>query len=131
MSLPGLPPLLKRTLLQPIGRDLATLAKEDEIIGTIPVLDDLQAVLDLATQGLPVKVLTEKNRLHSLAQLDDGAVGGVLELTMRKALEDGLRICSPQSEGGGVLDHLVVLSADQVPADRPRQDRLEVWIGVG
>jgi hypothetical protein len=26
--------------LQPIGCDLAALAKEDEIIGTIPVLDD-------------------------------------------------------------------------------------------
>lgn len=28
-------------ILQPVGRDLATFAKEDEIIGTIPVLDDL------------------------------------------------------------------------------------------
>ncbi len=58
-------------VLQPIGRDLAALAKEDEIIGTIPVLDDLQAVVDLATQGLPVQVLTEKNSLDGLAQLDE------------------------------------------------------------
>ena len=58
-------------VLQPIGRDLAALAKEDETIGAIPVLDDLQAVVDLATQGLPVQVLTEKNSLDGLAQLDE------------------------------------------------------------
>jgi hypothetical protein len=52
--------------LQPTGCDLAALAKEDEIIGTIPVLDDLQAVVDLATQGFPVKVLRRKTVLTAL-----------------------------------------------------------------
>jgi len=53
----------------------------------------------------------------------------VLRPATRKAPQHLLRFGGPQAQGGGVLDELVVLLGDQIPADRPRQDRREPLVG--
>ena len=44
---------------------------------------------------------------------------------------DGLRLRRAQPERGDVLDHLVILLADQLPVDRAREDGGEVGIRAG
>ena len=87
--------------------------------------------MNFSPQRFLMQILAQEDRLRRSAQLEDGLVGGVLEWTPRKALKNGSRIGRPQSEGRGVFDQLVVLLADQVPADRPREDCLEVRMGYG
>jgi hypothetical protein len=81
--------------------------------------------VDLAPQRLEVQVPAEEDRFERLAQLGECLVGRVLGRRAREAAQDRLGVGGPEAQGGGVLDQLVVLAADQPPVDRPRQDRLE------
>jgi hypothetical protein len=55
----------------------------------------------------------------------------VLQIRAGEAAQDIRRCGSAEPERRRVLDHLVVLPADQVPVDRPRQHRPQARIGVG
>ena len=48
-----------------------------------------------------------------------------------EALEYRFGFGRTQSQGGRILDHLIVLLAYQLPVDRPPQHRLQVGIRVG
>ena len=55
----------------------------------------------------------------------------MLELAAGKAFEDRLGIRCAQTQGRGILDHLIVLLADETPPNRPFQDGLQMRIGIG
>src|SRR5450631_2541128 len=42
--------------------------------------------------------------------------------------EDGLGLRGPEAQRRGILDHLIVLLADDIPVDRPGHHRLKVFI---
>jgi hypothetical protein len=65
-------------LVATVGTDLAALAVQDEAVGAIPVLDNIESVVDLATKCLEVQVPTQKDRLDGFAQLAERLVGRVL-----------------------------------------------------
>lgn len=48
-----------------------------------------------------------------------------------EAAQDLLGLGGAQLQRGGELDHLVVLLGDQLPPDRPRQNRVELGQRVG
>jgi len=52
-----------------VRADLAAFAIQDEAVGAVPVLDHVQPVMDLASQGLHVEVPTQKDRFDGLAEL--------------------------------------------------------------
>ena len=49
---------------------------------------------------------------------------------LREPTQEGFCLRDPQPKSRGVLNDLVVLSPDEVPADRPREDRLKERIGL-
>ena len=59
-------------ILAPVAREFAALGKEDEIIGAIPLLDDVQAFVNFPAQRLRLQVTAEKDRLDRLAEFDEG-----------------------------------------------------------
>jgi hypothetical protein len=63
-------------IIEAIGRDLATLAVIDEAVGAVPVLDDLQALMDLAADRLIAQVAAKEDRLDRLAEFGERRVGG-------------------------------------------------------
>jgi hypothetical protein len=87
----------------------AVLAVVEHGVRTVPVLHDLEAAVDLATQAGAGEVVAGKDRTNRVPQFFEGLVGGVLGAAAGEA-----------PERGGVLD-LVVLLLDQLPADRPCQ----------
>jgi hypothetical protein len=57
----------------------ATLAPHrDDAVGAVPVLDDLQAVVDLAAQLGACEVVADERAPYGSAELFEGLVGGVL-----------------------------------------------------
>ena len=50
-------------LVEPFGCELSTLAVEDELVGAIPVLDDVQPLVDLAPQRLGGEIAAQEDRL--------------------------------------------------------------------
>jgi hypothetical protein len=69
-------------ILDPVGGELAAAAVEDEAVGAVPVLDDVEALVDLAAKGQAVQVATKKGGAQRLAELDEGPVGRVLEVVI-------------------------------------------------
>ena len=62
------------------------------------------------------------------AEFLDRLVGGVLGAAAAESGQDLLGFGGAQLQRPGVLDHLVVLLADEVPADGPRQDRFQARV---
>src|SRR5674476_288822 len=61
---------------------------EQRAVGRIPVLHDLQPVVDLAAQRFRAQVTGDEDRLHGPAQLDERGVGGVLRARAGEAAQD-------------------------------------------
>jgi hypothetical protein len=57
---------------------LAAFAEVDEIIGAVPVLDDIQPLVDLPRQFHRVQISTQKSRFDRLAQLLEHPLDGML-----------------------------------------------------
>lgn len=53
--------------------------KEDEVVGTVLLLDHVQPFIDLAAQRLAVEILTEEDRLDCLAEVSERLAGWVLD----------------------------------------------------
>ena len=77
-------------VLQAVARNLAALAEEDEPVGAVPVLDDIQTFMDLPAQRLGVQVAAEKDRLDRLAQFGERSIGRMLQITAGEAPENRL-----------------------------------------
>src|SRR5579885_3493185 len=54
----------------------------------------------------------------------------MLQTRLRKAAQDRLGLCRPQPQRSRILDHLVVLLGDEVPVDGPRENKLEIGVGL-
>ena len=61
-------------VLLAVARHLAALAEEDEAVGAVPVLDDIQAFLDFPAQLDKLQITAEEDRLNRLAQFRQGFV---------------------------------------------------------
>jgi hypothetical protein len=106
-------------LVEAVGRDLPALAVEDELVGAVPVLDDVQPLVDLAPPCLGGEIPAQEDGLDRLPELGQRLVGGVLRGRAGEASEDRLGLSGPQAWRSSVLDELVVLLPDQLPVDRP------------
>src|SRR5689334_3390686 len=54
----------------------------------------------------------------------------MLRPIVRKAAENGFCLCSAQSHGRGIFDHLVILLLNELPVDRARQYPSHIGIGI-
>ena len=77
-----------------------------------------------------MEIARQKRRLDRFPQFDERAVGGMLHIGAGKATQDGLRLSGAHAQGRGVLDHIVILLADQRPVDGLRQNRLQVGVSI-
>src|SRR5512135_381589 len=118
-------------VLTAVAGQLAAAGEEHEVVGAVPLLDDVQPFLDLPTQFLAVKVAAQEDGLDRLAEFRERLVRRVLHVVPREPPQDRLRLGRAQADRGRVLDHPVVLLADQLPVDRLREDRPEVRVGIG
>ena len=64
------------------------------------------------------------------SQFDECSVGGMLHVGAGKATQDGLRLSGAQAKSRGVLDHIIVLMANQRPVDGLCQNWLEVGVSI-
>ena len=99
----------------------AVLAVVEHGVRAVPVLHDLEAAVDLPAQVGAGEVVAGEDGAHGAAEFFEGLVGGVLGAAAGEAPQHLLGLRGAQPQGGGVLDHLVVLLRDQLPADRPGQ----------
>ena len=97
--------------------------------GAVPVLDNLEAVVDLASEVGVGEVVADERGADGAAELFERLVGGVLGAAAGEAPQHLLGFGGPEAQGGGVLDELVVLPGDELPSDRARRDLLEAWVG--
>jgi len=95
----------------------------DDAVGPVPRLDDVEALVDLALQAAVAQVAGHEDGALGAADLDHGLVGGVDGVGAGEPAQDGLGGGGAGPDRGGVLDHLVVLLGDDVPADRAGQRR--------
>ena len=110
------------------GQDpLAAIA--EKVIGLIPPFDHVQACLHLVAQLDGRQILTEVDRLRDFAQLGQGLIGGMRHVIGVEALEDRLGRGCARLEGHRMLDHLIVLLGNEVPANRAAQDTRQVGEG--
>ena len=58
-----------------IADHFAATGEEDKIVGAIPLLDDVEALIDLAAQVFAVKVPAEEDGFDRLAEFGEGLVG--------------------------------------------------------
>src|ERR1035437_1004736 len=92
----------------------------DLVVGGVPVLDDLQAGVDLAAQLRVGEVVAGEDGPDGPAEFLQGEVDRVLgAAAFREAAQYLVGLGGPQPQRGGVLDHLVVVAGDQVPVDGP------------
>ncbi len=105
--------------------------EEDKIIGTIPLLDNIQPVIDFTAQFLAVQIAAQEDRLDRLPKLGERPVGWMLDVAPGEAAKNGVRFSGPEADGSDIFDHLVILLADDFLVDRLGQHRLQVSIGVG
>jgi len=56
-------------VLAPVAGHLAAAGEEDEVIGAVPLLDDVQPIVDLAPERLVGEVAGQESCLHSLSKL--------------------------------------------------------------
>src|SRR5206468_12552484 len=103
----------------------------DEAVRPIPALDNVQRFVDLLPKRLRGQVAAEEHGLLHLSELQERLVRRVLEVVAREAAKNRFRLGGPKAQCRGVLHHLVVLPRNEVPADGPRENRLEVWIVSG
>jgi hypothetical protein len=71
-----------------------------------------------------VEVVGEEDGLGGAAEFQQRGVGRVLRDGAGEAAQDGFGFDGVEAQGGGVLDHLVVLLGDELPADRAGERRL-------
>ena len=64
----------------PICGDISAVAKEDEIIGAVPILHDIEAFVNLAAEFAEPEIAAEKDGPTRFAQFQQGGVGGVLHI---------------------------------------------------
>jgi hypothetical protein len=72
----------------PIRGDIPAFAKEDEIIGAIPIFHDIEAFVNLAAEFAEPEIAAEKDGPARFAQFQKGSVGGVLDIVPRKATQN-------------------------------------------
>ncbi len=112
----------------------AVLAVVQDGVRRVPVFYDLQSAVDLAAKAGAGEVVAGEDGAHGAAEFFERLVGGVFGAAAGEAPQYLLRLRCPETQRGGVLDHLVVLLLDQLPADRPRQrsaERRPARRGVG
>lgn len=112
------------------SEQVAVVAVADDVVAGVPVLHDLQPAVHLAAQRGIGEMVAGEDRAHGPAELLERLVGGVLGPTAGEPAQDLLGLGSPEPQGGGVADHLVVLLGNQLPADGAGQGVAEVGVGA-
>lgn len=63
-------------------------SKEDEIIGAVPILHDIETFVNLAAEFAEPEIAAEKDGPARFAQFQKGGIGGVLDIVPRKATQN-------------------------------------------
>src|SRR5919202_4603748 len=71
-------------VLKPVRDHLAALAEEDEPVGAVPVLHDVEAFVALAPKGLRAGIAAQEDRLDRLAGLGKRLVSRVLHARAKR-----------------------------------------------
>ena len=85
-------------VLAAVAGQLAAAGEEHEVVGAVPLLDDVQPFVDLAAQPLAVQVAAQEDRLDRLAELRERLVGRVLHVVAREAPQDRLGLGRAQAD---------------------------------
>lgn len=106
-----------------IGGNIALFAVKDEAIGTVPVLDDIQALKDFTPHFDVMQIATQKDGFDSPSEFGEGFVGGMMKVVAREALEDGFSLGCSKPKRGRIFDHLIILLANEFPIDNGLENR--------
>lgn len=84
--------------------------------------------MDFLSQPFGLKIATQEDRLLHFTQFQQRQIGGVFGTFLREAAQDGFRFRCSLSQGGRILDDLVILGSDEVPVYGSGEDGLEIGI---
>jgi hypothetical protein len=98
-------------ILATIADHFAAAGKEDEVVGVVPLFDDVQTLVDLTAECLAVKVLAQEDGLDRPAEFRERLVGWVLNVAPDEATQDRFGLGGAEPDGRDIFDHLVVLLA--------------------
>src|SRR5947209_20568175 len=101
---------------------------EDKAIHTVPLLDDVERFLDFLPEPSIAEILAQEEGFDDPSELTECLVRRMLHITARKPPQNRIRISGSDAHRCGILDHLIVLLADQLPIDRFSQDLFEMGI---
>jgi hypothetical protein len=119
-----------RASMLTIANHFSAAGEEDEVVGAVPLFDDIQAFVDFTTECFAVKVLAQEDGLDRPAAFRERLVGRMLNVAPDKAAQDRFGLDSAETDGRDIFDHLVVLLADQFPVDRLGQNGLQIRVGI-
>ena len=63
-----------------VGSHLAAFAKEDEVVGAVPVFDDFESFVDFASQLKRSKIAAQENGFCGFSELRECPVDGMLHI---------------------------------------------------
>ena len=75
-------------ILATIADHFASAGEEDEVVGAVPLFDDVQSLVDLATQLRAVKLSAQDHGFDRLAEFSEGLVGRMLNVAPDEAAQD-------------------------------------------
>ena len=79
-------------ILTAIADHLPAAREEDEVVGAVPLFDDVQALVDLAAKWLAVQVSAQEDGLHRPAELRESPVGRMLNVAPHESAQDRFRL---------------------------------------
>ena len=114
-----------------VGSHLAAFPEEDEVVGAVPVLDDIETSVDLAPEVQRPKIATKEDGLLCFAEFGERTVDRVLDVGAGETAEDVLSLGGSEPQGSGVLDYRIVLLCDQVPVNGSGKNGREAAVVSG
>ncbi len=103
--------------VESIAGHFTALAKQDKVVGAVPVVHHIQTFLDFAPQFRQAQIAAQENSTAGFAQLRQGLISGMLKVIAGKAAQDGFGIGGAFAQSRSEFDEFIVLLADQVPAN--------------
>jgi len=79
-------------IFSPIRREIPAFAKEDEIIRAVPILDDIEPLVNLPAEFAEPERAAEEDGPACFAQFQEGGVGGMLDMVPRQAAQHGVGV---------------------------------------
>jgi hypothetical protein len=86
-------------ILTAVADHFAVAGEEDEVVGAVPLLDDVETFVDLTAECLAVKVPAQEDGLDRPAEFREGLVGRMLNVAPDEPAQDRFGLGRAEPDG--------------------------------